>query len=55
MHIAVNCLVIDASLKFVPDMIGVSSSRLANPYPFEYIIYPFSMIVSAAPGPFARL
>ena len=50
MHIAVNCFVIDASLKFVAGVIEISSSRLAKPYPLESKILPSLMIKIAAPG-----
>ena len=51
MHIAVNCFVTDASLKFVAGVIGIPSSRLAKPYPLASRILPSLMIKSAAPGP----
>ena len=54
MHIAVNCFVMDANLKLVSFVLGIPSSKLANPYPLENKISPSLMIITAAPGPSAK-
>ena len=55
MHIAVNCLEMEASLKLVSVEMGVSTDKSAKPYPFEKTTSPWYITRTQAPGPWERL
>src|SRR5579871_1283216 len=50
MHAAVNCLVKEASRKFVCASIGRRVRRSVTPYPWRNTALPFLMTITAAPG-----